>query len=281
MDKIKYYLDTVAVRRLSKELPKLKGNSYTSALVILELISGINEREFKIRKQVVKNLLESRFPIVWKLPETIKAEAFPIIEIKEKRTLGLLKICFELLRSENLETLILTTENEVYNIDFFKEWDNTHSFGFVDATSKGNEELKKIYNDERVNNGEAFENYAKQFVKSLASDFEVNNAVTIKGMASNYAAQVSSNGEEVSEEEVYNSYNHSIDIFLESFSLFSAKKSGVLGTPAKNDYVDLNHLLYLRSDPNCFIVTDDKMILNIINKQSITVQKFKEINDVL
>lgn len=278
---MKYYLDTVAVRRLSKELPKLKDNSYTSALVILELISGINEREFNIRKQVIKNLLECGFPIIWKLPETIKAEAFPILEIREKRTLGLLRICYELLRSENLETLILKTENEVYNIDFFKEWDSTHSFGFINATSKGNEELKKIYNDERLNNGEAFENYAKQFVKSLASDFELNNSITVKGMASNYAAQASSNGEKVSEEEVHNSYNHSIDIFLEYFSLFSAKKSGELGTPAKNDYVDLNHLLYLRDNLNCFIVTDDKMILNIITKQSLTIQKFIEINGIL
>ncbi|UMQ41572.1 hypothetical protein MKS83_19570 [Chryseobacterium sp. Y16C] len=278
---MKYYLDTVAVRRLSKELPKLKDNSYTSALVILELISGINEREFKIRKQVIKNLLECGFPIIWKLPETMKAEAFPIIEIKEKRTLGLLKICYELLRSENLETLILKTENEVYNIDFFKEWDSTHSFEFVNATSKGNEELKKIYYDERLNNGEAFENYAKQFVKSLASDSELNNYITVKGMASNYAAQASMNGEKVSEEEIHNSYNHSIDIFLEYFSLFSAKKSGELGTPAKNDYVDLNHLLYLRDNLNFFIVTDDKMILNIITKQSMTIQKFKEINGIL
>lgn len=99
-------------------------------------------------------------------------------------------------------------------------------------------------------------------------------------MASNFSALASNNGEEISEEEVYNSYDHSIDIFLDSFSLFSAKKSGELGTPAKNDYVDLNHLLYLHNNPNRLIVTDDKMILNIITKQSMTIQKFKEVNDI-
>jgi hypothetical protein len=278
---MRYYLDTVAVRSLRKELPKLKTNSYTSALVILELISGISEKEFDIRKQVIKKLFECRFPIVWKLPETMKADAFSIIEVSEEhRILGLINICNELLRCDDLQTLISKTENEIYNIEFFKDFDTTHSTGFIEATIKGNIELKKIYNEELLNNGSAAEKYAKELVKSLISEVEINGAFTIKGIANYMSTQASSNGEYVSEEEVYNSYNHSINIFVEAFSLFCARKSGELGAPAKNDYLDLNHLLYLRSEPNNYIVTDDKMILEI-TPHSKSIKEFKEINNIL
>jgi hypothetical protein len=274
-----YYLDTVTARTLSKELPKLKYNSYTSALVILELISGINEREFYLRKQVIQNLFDCQFPIIWKLPETIRTEAFTIIEITETRSSGLKQICLELLKSENLKTLIANTKNEIYNIDFFKELDQMYSEGFIESTLKGNDELKKIYNDQKVDNGEAFENYAKQLVKSLPSNVEINKAITIKAIAGKLSDLASNDDDHISEEEIYNSYDNSIDTFLTAFSLFSSKKSAELSMPAKNDYVDLIHLLYLRNNPNCYIVTDDKMILNI-TPQAKTIQEFKKINGI-
>lgn len=276
---MRYYLDTVAARALSKELHKLQSHSFTSALVVMELISGIGEREFNIRKQVIKNLIDSRFPVVWKLPEKINAEAFPIIEIKESRVLGLQNLCIELYRSENLEAFITNTEKEIYNIDFFKKLDKNYSNIFIEATLKGNKELKKIYTEQRLNNGKEFEDYAKQIVKSLASEVDVNNAITIKVIAGHLAAQASEDNDLVTEEEVYNSYNHSIDIFMNAFSLFSAKKSGELGTPAKNDYTDLLHLLYLGNNPNLSIVTNDNMILKI-TEQSKTILEYKQINGV-
>lgn len=274
-----YYLDTVAVRRLSKQLPKLKNNSFTSALAILELISGLNEKEFNIRKQVIKNLFDCQFPIVWKLPETIRTEAFTIIEIAETRSHGLYQICLELQKSENLETLLTNTEKESYNIDFFRELDTVYSLDFINSTLKGNDELRKIYNNEKENHGEVFEKYAKQFVKFLPSDVEMNKALTIKAIAEKLSILASKDGDYVSEEEVYNSYDNSIDIFLSAFSLFSAKKSGELGMPSKNDYIDLNHLLYLRNNPNSIIVTDDKMILNITSRSK-TIEEFTKINSI-
>lgn len=276
---MRYYLDIVTVRALSKELHKLQSNSFTSALVVMDLISGIGEREFNIRKHVIKNLIDSRFPVVWKLPEKIKAEAFTIIEIKESRVIGLQKLCNELYRSENLETFITNTEKEIYNIDFFKKLDKSYSDIFIEATLKGNQELKNIYTEQRVNNGKEFEDYAKQIVKSLASEVDANNAITIKVIAGHLAAQASKDDDLLTEGEVYNSYNHSIDIFMTAFSLFSAKKSGELGTPAKNDYTDLNHLLYLGSNPNLSIVTNDNMILKI-TAQSKTLLEYKQINGI-
>lgn len=88
---------------------------------------------------------------------------------------------------------------------------------------------------------------------------------------------MSKGGEKMKISELLESYNGSIDIFIEAFSLFSAQKSSLLDCPAKNDFLDLHHLLYLGNDRKCFIVTDDKMVLRI-TKQSVTIDNFNKIN---
>lgn len=274
-----YYLDTVTIRKLSKELPQLKHNCFTSALSIFELISGISEKEFYIRKQVLKNLFDSQVPIIWELPEAMKAYAFPIIEIKESRVLGLKKICFELLRSESLETLILNTRNEIYNVSFFNQLDGIYSRGFIESTIKGNDTLKKIYNAEREKNGELFENFSKNFVKSLQSNEEMNNFITLQAIASYLSDFASKSNDIVTQEELVKSYNNGINTFIKAFSLFTAQKSAELGNPAKNDFVDLHHLLYLGNNPNYYIITDDKMVIKI-TKQAKTILEFKKINGI-
>lgn len=270
---MKYYLDTVTLRKLSKNLRDLKDNSFTSALTIFELISGISEREFNIRKQVLKNLFDSNIKIIWDLPEAVKASAFPIIEIVESRVIGLQSICRQLIKSENLKTLISDLD-EIYNVDFFKKLDEMYSKSFIEATLRGNENLKKIYEEERKNNGRLSEAIAKDYVKSLESNVSVNNFITIHAIARNLSDATSGGEDKVSILELLYSYNNELNIFVNAFSRFSAQKSGTLGQPAKNDFIDLHHLLYLRNNKQCYMVTDDKMILKI-TKQSITIAEFK------
>lgn len=275
---MKYYLDTVILRKLSKNLHQFKDNSFTSALSVFELISGISEKEFSIRKQVVKNLFDSGITIVWDLPEAMKAFAFPIIEVIESRVLGLQSICKHLLKSENLKALVSEID-EIYDINFFKKLDEMYSIGFIDATIEGNEKLKKIYNKEKENNGKLFEDIAKNYVKSLESNVSVNNFITIHALARTFSDATSVGEDKVSILELLYSYNNELNIFVNAFSRFSAQKSFTLGHPAKNDYIDLNHLLYLRNDKQCFVVTDDKMILKI-TEQAITISEFKRIHDL-
>lgn len=165
---MKYYLDTVSIRKFSKELFTLKDICYTSALCVFELISGLNQREFLIRKKALQNLFDSKIMIIWELPEAMKTFAFPIVEITETRVLGLQKLCFHLVNSDSFENFIFKSKDEKYNLDFFNHLDNVYSTGFLNATIKGNLTLKKIFADERKNNGEVFEKLAKEYVKSLS-----------------------------------------------------------------------------------------------------------------
>lgn len=60
------YLDTSIVRKHSNNLAKFESeNAFTSSLVVFELIAGMNEKEFKLRKNALNNLLKSKISIDW------------------------------------------------------------------------------------------------------------------------------------------------------------------------------------------------------------------------
>ena len=241
---MKYYLDTVSIRKLSKELTELKDVCYTSALCVFELISGLRENEFLVRKKAIQNLFDSGIPIIWELPEAMKTYAFPIVEITESRVQGLQKLCFHLVNSENFESFISKTKDEKYSLEFFNHLDNIYSTGFLEATIKGNQTLKQIFAEQRDKHGEAFEKSAKDYVKSLSTNPK-NKSITISAIASYLSDLVNKAGDKMEVSELIQCYNGSIDIFIEAFSLFSAQKSSFLDSPAKNDFLDLHHLLYL------------------------------------
>ena len=65
--------------------------------------------------------------------------------------------------------------------------------------------------------------------------------------------------------EIIYSYNNSIDIYLMSIAFYLDDKNSLRNFPGKNDYLDLNHLTYLNNQTDQ-IVTNDKMLLRILNK---------------
>lgn len=271
---MRYYLDTVAIRKLSKELSSLNKLCYTSALCIFEIISGISQNEYLARKKAVVNLFASGIPIIWELPEAMKTHAFPIVEIIEHRTSGLMNISLHLLDSIDFADFASRTKDELYSLDFFSDLDNVYSAGFINGTNRGNQNLKEIFKHIREKDGEDFEKIAKEYLKSLVAD-PINRQITINAIADYLAVHVNKAGDQMEVSELIKTYNGSIDVFIDAFSLFTIQKSALLNSPSKNDFLDLHHLLYLKNDRQDFIVTDDKMILEITS-QSISIQEFKK-----
>lgn len=271
---MRYYLDTVAIRKLSKDLNDLKESCYTSALCIFELISGINQKEFSARKKAMENLFASEIAIIWELPEAMKTYAFPIVEIIEHRTPGLRNLSLQLLDSTDFDDFALKTKDELYSLNFFSYLDSVYSAGFINGTNRGNQNLKEIFKNIKEKDGEDFEKIAKEYLKSLVAD-PINKQITINAIADYLADHVNKAGDQIEVSEVIQSYNGSIDVFIDAFALFTIQKSALLNSPSKNDFLDLHHLLYLKNDRKDFIVTDDKMILEI-TPQSLSIHEFKK-----
>lgn len=270
---MKYYLETNSLRKLNNRLNDIKEISFTSALSIFELISGIREQDFHIRKGVIESIFKFELEVIWLLPEEVTVNAFPGMEFQEDRIAPLKKLCQYLIESKNMNDFLKKASKGKYNIEFFKNLDAQYSSKFVQATIVGNKDLKTIIESQ---NEDYLIEFSKHYNKSLPVNHQVNNSITLKAITSNLkdALELSS-GELIDEKKIYDHYNGSINIFISAFSLFSAKKGAEFNTPAKNDFIDLYHLIYLGNNQDHFIVTDDKMISENTT-QVIKISKFIE-----
>ena len=261
----RYYLETNSLRKLNNRLFEIQDKCYTSSLSIFELISGISQEQFEIRKRVLSNVLSSELHINWDFPEKIKIDSFPNLEIDERRVDDLKELCEILMDSNNLEEFIEISNGLKFNLDFFNSLDSSYSKNFINATEVGNERLKSIYSSEKNKNGKFFEKFAKEYVKSLPKTTELNKSLTLTGLVNGIADSLEniSGKNTIDRNKLFYAYNGNINIFIEAFSLFAGLKSADLNSPAKNDFIDLHHLLYLGNNSNNIIITDDKLLLKI------------------
>jgi hypothetical protein len=274
----KYYLETNALRQLSANLSQLTSNCFTSGLSILELISGINEREFNLRKKVISNLFNSRIPIIWDLPEKVTARSFTEIDFIDYRTDGLKLICKTLIESDNLETLSQKIKNEKYDLAFFRNLDQHYSERFIKATSDGNNNLNKVLEKTKTKPyGEFTFPVAKSFVDTLPENENLNESITLFAITENLVdgIELDKGTQDIDRTKIYDSYNGNINIFIKVFSNYTANKGKLRNIPAKNDFIDLHHLMYLGNNVGIAIVTNDKM-LKRENNQTLTIEEFNK-----
>tara|TARA_R110002124_G_scaffold287071_1_gene470144 strand:+ start:61 stop:900 length:840 start_codon:yes stop_codon:yes gene_type:complete len=271
----RYYLETNSLRKLNNQLLEIQDKCYTSSLSIFELISGISQEQFEIRKRVISNVLFSELYINWDFPEKIKIDSFPNLEIDERRVDDLKRLCEILIDSNNLEEFIELSNGLKYNYDFFNSLDSSYSKNFINATEAGNERLKSIYSNEKNKNGKFFEKLAKEYVKSLPKTTKLNKSLTLTGLVNGIADSLEniSGKNTIDRDKLFYAYNGNINIFIEAFSLFAGLKSADLNLPAKNDFIDLHHLLYLGNNSNNIIISDDKLLL-MITEQVLNTKEF-------
>ena len=277
----RYYLETNSLRKLNNKLFEIQEKCYTSALSIFELISGISQQQFEIRKKVISNSILSELHINWDFPEKIKIDSFPNLEIEEQRVDDLKQLCDFLINSNDLQEFIKFSNDLTHNLDFFNSLDSKYSKDFISATESGNNVLKSIYTSKKIENGKFFEKFAKEFVKSLPKTTELNKSLTLTGLVNGIAdsLETTSGKNTINRDKLFYAYNGNINIFIEAFSLFSGIKSAELNTPAKNDFIDLHHLLYLGNNSNNIIVTDDKLLLKITEQVLNTEDFLKAISE--
>ncbi len=265
-----YYLETNAIRGLNKELNLLSNDCYTSALSIFELMAEItkNEKEFNIRRSVIQNVLNSKVQINWDSHKTIKAKCFPQITFKDAETEGLKELTYDLIECESIEKFKKLTETKKYNQSFFNNLDKLYSTSFIESTIKGNTKFKKHIEDD--------EN-SKVILQSLPHNTELNEGITLFTIVNDImdALEKQLNLKNINRGKVFASYNGNMDIYIKHFSFYTAMKGAELKVPAKNDFLDLLHLIYLGNGSNCKIVTNDNFLKKM--NESITIEDFKEV----
>lgn len=220
--KVKYYLETNSLRKFNSNLKNLKDISFTSALSIFELLSGIRERDFHIRKSVIENVFKSEIKIIWLFPEEITVNAFPGMEFKEERISGLKTLCKYLIESNTLNAFLKKASKGRFNLEFFRNLDAHYSNTFIEATRIGNKNLKEIIANQ---NEDYLIDFSKNYLNSLPSNYALNNSITLYVISNRLkdALELSS-GESIDDKKIYENYNGNINIYISIFNIYCAKE---------------------------------------------------------
>lgn len=257
----KYYLDTVAVRRLSMDLSNLAGSCYTSVFSVLELLSGVSEEEYGPRKAALTKLLSSGLEIDWRLPMELILESFHLHDRPGGISASDVKaIAEELIASINYKDFMEKNKNLQPDINLLTFFDQRLSAEFKVTFLKKTNDIRDSRAEDRRTK---FNPVHERGVRSLA-DFICQSLLPSR-LAGRSA-------------DVQKNYNGSINRFIETWLGYYDLNANLLNEPSTNDWADVLHVTYLDSSTDIVFVSDDKKIRNLLNKlipdSSVSVDDF-------
>lgn len=270
-DEIKYfYLETSAVRFLGNKLDKpfIKAKCFTSSLVILELLTGL-ERDFNIRKKCISEIITNNIAVDWVFPDAIKAKAFSCEISNDFRIRDLQKLFILLpLTSSNDEYQKRAKQLHLeFDLDYFKEADRFYNDNFVKGSVDVIQEvpdLLKLEVEQRtipLDKQQLIIDSRVDYYK-LHDDYrEWNEGLTILTFCDHYAKD-----DEEKAKSIYDSYRDGISYYVTAYSYYNILKISKGNISSENDRSDLEHFLYLRNRPDIGIVSNDKLICDICKK---------------
>lgn len=249
------YLETNSLRTLAKKLsdPTFIKDKYTSILAIIELLSGVrNENEYQKRRGIITKIINSDIynrihPL---LPATILYNAFGCNINDNKVCYGIIRLLKIIDYIPNYSDFMNYIKDGDFNtyFDFTQKFDdlsNVFFIGFMEDKSKdGNTkvlipEFKARWEDKD------FDSILDRLVRYFASKISINIA------------------DERSVERLIASYDKTINPFLLATSYYIDQKVSSKDNIAKNDAIDLLHLLYISETE--IIVSDDMLINKILS----------------
>lgn len=262
---MKYYLETNALYNLKKWPEELRKESFSSAFAVAEIICGMDAGEYGKRRAVLRNLELSKLFIEWTFPQEIifdSFDAFEEYEFTERRHKPLLRLYRAALGSETYKTFVGSPEytDEKMGFHYFKAIDDHWTRNFIDSIESYHNELKHIFIENPVTDIEFGDkthtiDSKKKMEQFLTDDaHEMNRSATIMALVNMLNKFTKS---EISEEILFSSYNSLINPYIEVYSRYSAHKMGISGPPARNDFQDLTHMIYLRNEPGRKIISND------------------------
>ncbi len=259
---MRYYLDTSALRKNANEILNYndKKKLFTSSLTIFELISGISEREYNIRKITIKKILDSNIFIDWDFykKKMFKAFKIPYFDIEGyliKKMAGFIST------SESFEDVvskrIYISESDYYTLEDFKDLDHAISNVGVEDSVLGINEWRQLLpkGPRKDVEKELFEN------KGLESFVQLQTEMYLSGFTESIT------GTQRPSEDYFESlekYDGNLDLYFYCNQLkFSL--SQLMGMQyGKNDTLDLMHTLFMLNDD--IIISDDKIFKKLGEK---------------
>jgi hypothetical protein len=258
-----YYLDTNALYSIRKIKQQKISSCFTSIMSVLELVSGINNDNYKKRKAILGMILSFRLTIDYAFPEEIIANSFDVFEeyeFIESRVEALMALVFVITEANEYEHYRNSKpfDSELGH-QFFKSLDDDLSKNFSKASLAGIKQVKEFQRSPSPENvitidGTTFDLNTRDGLEKALPLFSLS--ATIEAMC--HMIQGISRVK-LPIKDIFSSYNQLTNIYIQVFSKYCEDQILNGRSPSKNDALDLMHLLYLKNDFKRYIVSDDKI----------------------
>lgn len=272
------YLDTSVLRKAGPRLREVvrRQTATTSLYAIYELLSEVRRdpRSFARRRGALRNIFDARVHIDWQCEEAIIISTFELtaplaasymkmgrerIEQPIKRLVDLVMDANDLdalqkaLRASSMEATLRRVE----------EYDESISSQWMSSISEGHRNSRQILDE--INSGvrpkppEMEYSTTKEFSElMLGPKRNLNKYISVRalaGRASQFIGRWHPEGKTISFELLVPSFNGRADIYADALAVWLMTKYGNMGSPGRNDAMDLLHFMYAGSDTT--ILTED------------------------
>jgi len=261
---MKIYLDTNIIRSTHNHFNDEPHISQAiiacSYLNIFEILSGMNEKEYFIRRAMLRNVFSSKVEIKWKEPREILGSCFRVLRAEASDSTNHFKLAKEVCKCESYrEAKGLQNELDIEQLIELDKKIGEHANSEIESNytrmveevglSVRDEARKEIDNEGGVLtlSLESKENILQQMISKHA------NLIYQMANGKNYGYTV---------DELIRSYDGTLDVYF-CASIYCQIKKLIFGNAlGKNDYFDVSHFLYI--DQNiASIVSRDKLVKNI------------------
>lgn len=254
----RYYLDTNALRSLANHLPEdaFARGIYSSFLAVSEIVSGMNHNNFQERKNILDRVLKEKINIVRFSPESLLMLAYGVtypgsllFESQFRRLLPVINGFLtyeELVESDDWRDIMMVIKAKD---DISRMCPREVEKSFLEKDDPVVKEFEERWKPDRFEtNLQIVEN---SYGGSLMDCYGVENVKV---------------------------YNHSIDLFMLCMGWFMDCASSKHQHPGNNDYIDLQHIMYVGTD--AIMVSDDKKLRRTIsaidNTRVMSIAEFRQ-----
>jgi len=274
---MKYYLETNALRALGNKIHEnqnIISKSFTSIFAIFEIIKGINfSKDSKKRINIIKNLVNSNIKIIGFMPiEVIENIFLTQVDISESNNIiqELKKIISNPSEYKGTDEYLKLIRRYENGTNIFKK-KITQNY----CIPKPETETIEITFDDLFSEPEIPSELSEKIAK-LPKNTHPSEILLLmirdKYIISLY--KMLNISDSIDKDDILKIYNRELDLFFFALYMFDLKKKSLREAPAKNDFLDLLHIVYL-NNTEMIIVSNDKIFKTILpNKNVISVEEY-------
>lgn len=267
-----FYLETSALRRLASYLldTSYTKDAFTSCLAVFELLSGIDENNYSARRNILTKINQSDLRIDWDMPPEKVCFAFIPMQSGGFYADEIKTILQAVIENETLEQADQASKKSGFGVTIsgLQLMDDGLSEDHIQGYGDG---IRRFRSDWSYKTADVLYRFthgdlrdSSDLAKELKKTFrETRTSAALTALC--YGIAVRFFPEMIREKtlEFYHSYDGSLEYYLEATSYYQENRLVYSKLPARNDFLDLEHFIYLGCSKSVRMVSNDKLIISI------------------